>query len=149
MRLLNIAAILACLLLSSLSCEQKWVITSNEVTGKLDTRSFTYSGNVKIQAKDATITCEKLNGTLDDDEKIKELTATGSVYIVNSEGVEVFGEKAVYDQSAKTITITGNPKMLRNKNSLIASEIVYYLASNTFEARGGVETIIFEETPKR
>ncbi|MCS6893588.1 MAG: hypothetical protein NZO16_03355 [Deltaproteobacteria bacterium] len=128
-----------------LSSESKWVITSDQLEGDLKSRNFLYRGNVKIQTNKALISCDQLRGIMDHNQKIKELVATGSVHVVNQDGSEVFGDKAVFNETNRTLSITGSPKVVQNKNSLSAKEIIYFLDTGKFEAVGNVETIVYEE----
>ncbi len=131
--------------LAFLHSQKSWIIKAESLSGNLKERYFSYEGSVKLQTDQATIYCNKLYGKLDENENIKDLTAVGSVHVISNNGTEVMGEKAVYNQEKRTLTISGSPRIIKDKNSLLAKEIIYYIDSDTFEAFGNVETIIYEE----
>lgn len=124
----------------------KWVIKSNNAKASISEKKFTYYGSVEITTQNAKISCEKLEGRLNDKEEIEELVATGAVHLINDDGAEVFGQKAVFSRKDRKITVTGSPKIIKDRNSLEADEIIYYIDENRFDAKGQVETVIIETT---
>lgn len=119
----------------------------------------TFSGKVKVQQGDMTLTCDRLviiyeqkkkprdrkgnpkaPADLQDASNIKSITAIGHVKIVQQQTRATAG-KAVYDAAKRTITLTENPRLRRGRNVLQAATIIIYLDENRTEFDGGGEGI--------
>lgn len=134
----------AYLLCQAQTSSTKWIIRSQNATANVDRKTFTYFGSVEITTDNARITCERLEGRLNENEEIEELVATGAVHLINSDGAEVFGQKAVFSRKDRKITVTGSPRIIKDRNSLAADEVIYFIDENRFDAKGKVETVIVE-----
>lgn len=109
-----------------------------------------FSGNVRVEQDDIKMTCDRLvvlylqdknpkngkNGadrsfrSLSDPGELKSITATGHVKIVQKDRL-VTAEKAFYDRSKGTVTLTESPRLREDKNTLEADTIIIYLQNTS------------------
>jgi len=139
--------ILLLLFLGFLSAEQRdWIIKADNLGVDLSKETFRYQGAVRVEGEDIQIKCDSLDGKFTKDNQVEQLIAQGNVHLIKpSDGTEVFGEKAIFDNRTKKVTVSGQPRIQKEKNSIKAEEIVYDLNTKKFEARGSVESLIFED----
>jgi lipopolysaccharide export system protein LptA len=99
------------------------------------------SGQAVIVYKDWIIKGDRIEGQLD-----KGLfTVYGPMEAANKLNI-LRGDKLVFDQRLGKVTVTDNALLIRGKNEMAASEIVYFLNTNQVFASGMVKTSIIDET---
>ena len=126
------------------------------VTNTPNGKEVTFEGNVKVKQGDVTLGCDrlvivydekteakttegrvrKLTKGLENVSQIKSITASGNVKIVQNERMAVAG-KALYDNVKRTITLTEGPRLWQGADVLVANTIIIYLDENRTESLGG------------
>jgi lipopolysaccharide export system protein LptA len=96
-----------------------------------------------------TIRSEILTAEYTSDMKqIKQIIAEGKVNATQGNRVAT-GDKAVFDDQAKTVTMTGNPIMRQGNNQISGSRVIYFVEQDKAVAEGDgkvrVQATIFPE----
>jgi lipopolysaccharide export system protein LptA len=145
-------------------------VTSKSATARLvtDGKEVTFQGNVKVKQGDVTLTCDRLvvvydekagAGTgagrakkiaknLDNVGQIKSITASGNVKIVQNERMAVAG-KALYDNAKRTITLTEGPRLWQGADVLLGNTIIIYIDENRTDVDGDIKLKINPEQQKK
>jgi len=80
--------------------------------------------------------------------QIKQIIAEGKVNAVQGNRMAT-GTRAVFDDQAKTVTLTGNPVMRQGNSQITGSRIIYYIDQDRAVAEGKdsvrVQVTIFPE----
>ena len=83
--------------------------------------------------------------------QMKQIVADGKVNVVQGTRVAT-GDRAVFDDKAKTVTLTGSPVMRQGNNQVSGSKVVYYIEQDKAIAEGDgkirVQATIFPEELK-
>jgi lipopolysaccharide export system protein LptA len=138
-------------------------ITSTKFTARNipNGKEATFEGNVKVNQGDVTLSCDqlvlvydekagartgegrvkKLSKKLENVSQIKSITASGNVKIVQNERMAVAG-KALYDNAKRTITLTEGPRLWQGADVMVAKTIIVYLDENRVDSQGGDENPI-------
>ena len=100
-----------------------------DITG--DTAEFlddvvTWIGNVRVVQAEAILTSERLIATLDEEGGFKTIQALGSVRYSNGKEA-ITGERADYDETARTITISDNVIVTQDKQVMSAGAVTYWI----------------------
>lgn len=121
-----------------------------------DGREAIFEGSVKAKHEDVTLTCQKLVIILEESKEarsveklnekpstdpgasnnIRTITATGNVKIVQNESMATAGN-TVYDNLNRTITLTESPRLWQGNVMLEAQKITVDIDKNSIEAVGG------------
>lgn len=149
--------------------DQPIEITARRLSMKFgkDSAQATYDGNVKVKQGDVTMSCDRLvvdyemkqnrSGQEKRDPKLtkdvalsnlKTITATGNVKIVQGDRMATAG-KAVFDNKKRTIELDENPKLWMGPDRLTGKKIILYVDENRSEVDGEVTTRISPGTPKK
>lgn len=105
-----------------------------EVDQKKNT--ITYKGRVVTVQADMTMRSNTLTAHYDPDMKqMKQIVAEGKVQATQGNRVAT-GEKAVFDDKAKTITLTGDPVMRQGNSQVSGTRIIYYVEQDRAVAEG-------------
>jgi lipopolysaccharide export system protein LptA len=118
-----------------------------EVDQKKNT--ITYKGRVVTTQADMTMRSETLKAYYDPDMKqMKEIVAEGNVQARQGDRVAT-GDKAVFNDKTKTVTLTGNPVMRQGNSQVSGTRITYYINEDRAVAEGKdrvrVRAVIFPE----
>lgn len=118
-----------------------------EVDQKQNT--ITYKGRVVAVQADMTMRSETLKAYYDIELKqMTQIVADGKVNVTQGTRTAT-GEKAVFDDKAKTVTLTGDPVMRQGNNQVSGSKVVYYIEQDKAVAEGDgkirVQATIFPE----
>jgi len=121
-----------------------------EVDQKQNT--ITYKGRVVTVQADMTMRSETLTAYYDPEMKgIKQIVAEGRVNATQGNRVAT-GEKAVFDDKAKTVTLTGSPVMRQGNSQVSGVKVVYFVEQDRAVAEGDgkvrVQATIFPEELK-
>lgn len=120
-----------------------------------------FEKEVKVQQGDVTLTCDRLTaeyeekkGRNDSQERkknpvasaptnadLKTITASGNVKIVQGDR-RVFAEKAVYDNAARTITLSEGPRLWQGGNTIRSETIIMYLDEKRTQLIGPVTGVL-------
>jgi len=121
-------------------------IKSDELKADKKGKTAVFTGHVVARQDDVTIYADKLiiyYGNQEDD--VDKIEAIGSVRILQTSRVGTGGH-AVYENKEGKVTLTGNPKVTQDKDSVSGKTIVYYLDEERSEVTGGpaarVEAVI-------
>ncbi len=88
--------------------------------------TITYKGRVVTIQGDMTMRSETLTGYIDPEtKKMKQIIAEGKVNATQGDRIAT-GEKAVFDDAAKTVTLTGSPMMRQGNSQVTGAKIVYF-----------------------
>jgi len=111
--------------------------------------TITYKGRVVTVQADMTMRSEMLIAYYDAEMKqMKQIVLEGKVNAVQGNRTAT-GEKAVFDDKAKTVTLTGNPVMRQGNSQVTGTKVVYFTEQDRAVAEGDgkvrVQATIFPE----
>jgi lipopolysaccharide export system protein LptA len=111
--------------------------------------TITYKGRVVTTQADMTVRSNVLMAYYNQEMKqINQIVAEGKVNATQGNRVAT-GEKAVFDDKAKTVTLTGNPVMRQGNSQVSGSRVVYFVEQDRAVAEGDgkqrVQATIFPE----
>ena len=105
-----------------------------EVDQKKNT--ITYKGRVVTIQNDMTMRSETLTAYFDPEMKqMKQIVAEGKVNATQGNRVAT-GDKAVFDDKAKTVTLTGSPVMRQGNSQVSGAKVVYFIEQDKAMAEG-------------
>jgi len=121
-----------------------------EVDQKQNT--ITYKGRVVTVQSDMTMRSETLTAYYDPEMKqMKQIIAEGKVNATQGNRVAT-GEKAVFDDKAKTVTLTGSPVMRQGNSQVSGSKVIYFVEQDKSIVEGDgkvrVQATVFPEELK-
>jgi len=124
-------------------------ITSDWMEFDQTKSTITYKGRVVTTQGDMTLRSETLTADYSENMKqIKQIVAEGKVNVTQGNRVAT-GEKAVFDDQAKTVTLTGNPIMRQGNSQISGSRVIYFVEQDKAVAEGDgkvrVQATIFPE----
>jgi|APPan5920702963_1055757.scaffolds.fasta_scaffold00061_5 lipopolysaccharide export system protein LptA len=124
-------------------------ITSDWMEVDQKNNTITYKGRVVTIQADMTMRSETLTAYYDPEMKqMKQIVAEGKVNAVQGNRVAT-GEKAVFDDKAKTVTLTGNPVMRQGNSQVSGIRVIYFTEQDRATAEGDdkirVRATIFPE----
>lgn len=111
--------------------------------------TITYKGRVVTTQGDMTVRSETLTADYNPDMKqIKQIVAEGKVNATQGNRVAT-GEKAIFDDQAKTLTLTGSPIMRQGNSQISGSRVIYFVEQDKAVVEGDdkvrVRATIFPE----
>jgi lipopolysaccharide export system protein LptA len=114
--------------------------------------TITYKGRVVTVQADMTMRSETLTAYYDPEMKqMKQIVAEGKVNATQGNRVAT-GEKAVFDDKTKTVTLTGSPVMRQGNSQVSGVKVVYYMEQDRAVAEGDgkirVQATVFPEELK-
>jgi len=114
--------------------------------------TIVYKGRVVTVQTDMTMRSEILTAYIDPEtKKMKQIIAEGKVNATQGNRVAT-GEKAVFDDTAKTVTLTGSPVMRQGNSQVSGVKIIYYTEQDKAVTEGDgkvrVQATIFPEELK-
>jgi lipopolysaccharide export system protein LptA len=124
-------------------------ITSDWMEVDQKKSTITYKGRVLAVQADMTMRSETLTAYYDAEMKqMKQIVAEGKVNARQGDRVAT-GEKAVFDDKAKTVTMTGNPVMRQGNSQVSGTRVIYFIEQDRAVAEGDgkirVQATIFPE----
>jgi lipopolysaccharide export system protein LptA len=124
-------------------------ITSDWMEVDQKKNTITYKGRVVMVQADMTMRSEALTAHYDPEMKrIGRIIAEGKVNATQGDRVAI-GDKAVFDEKAKTVTLTGNPVMRQGNNQVSGTRVTYFIEQDRAVAEGDgkvrVQATIFPE----
>ncbi len=98
--------------------------------------TITYKGRVVTVQADMTMRSETLIAYYDAEMKqMRQVVLEGKVNAVQGNRMAT-GEKAVFDDKAKTVTLTGNPVMRQGNSQVTGTKVVYFTEQDRAVAEG-------------
>ncbi|TMB72981.1 MAG: lipopolysaccharide transport periplasmic protein LptA [Deltaproteobacteria bacterium] len=127
-------------------------ITADWMEVDQNKNTITYKGRVVTIQADMTMRSEALIAYYDPETKqMRQIVAEGKVNATQGNRVAT-GEKAVFDDKSKTVTLTGNPVMRQGNSQVTGTKVVYYMDQDRAIAEGDgkvrVQATIFPEELK-
>jgi lipopolysaccharide export system protein LptA len=124
-------------------------ITSDWMEVDQKKSTITYKGRVVAVQADMTMRSETLTAYYDPEMKqMKQIVAEGKVNATQGNRLAT-GEKAVFDDKAKTVTLTGNPVMRQGNSQVSGTRVIYFIEQDRAVAEGDgkvrVQATIFPE----
>jgi lipopolysaccharide export system protein LptA len=111
-------------------------ITSDWMEVDQKKNTITYKGRVVMVQADMTMRSEALTAHYDPEMKrMARIIAEGKVNATQGDRVAI-GEKAVFDDKAKTVTLTGNPIMRQGNNQVSGTRVIYFMEQDRAVAEG-------------
>jgi lipopolysaccharide export system protein LptA len=102
-------------------------ITSDWMEVDQKKNTITYKGRVVTVQAEMTMRSETLTAYYDPEMKqMKQIIAEGKVNATQGNRVAT-GQKAVFDDQAKTVTLTGSPMMRQGNSQVSGVKIVYFI----------------------
>lgn len=114
--------------------------------------TIVYKGRVVAVQSDMTMRSDVLTAFYDPEMKqMKQIVLDGKVNATQGTRVAT-GDRAIFDDKAKTVTLTGNPVMRQGNNQVSGAKVVYYIEDDRALVEGDgkvrVSAIIFPEELK-
>jgi lipopolysaccharide export system protein LptA len=111
--------------------------------------TITYKGRVVTIQGEMTIRSETLTADYNPEMKqIRQIVAEGKVNATQGNRVAT-GDRAVFDEQAKTVTLTGSPVMRQGNSQISGSRVIYFVEQDRAVAEGDgkvrVQATIFPE----
>ncbi len=106
------------------------------------TKILTYRGDVTVTQADLTLRASTLTVTLDSEkaERAREVVAEGNVQIVDGKR-KASGGRAVFDQAARTVTLSQQAHLQDGPNEIDGEKVVVYLDEQRSVVEGGRERV--------
>ena len=114
-------------------------VASDKFTADLNAKTGTYSGNVIVtqcetKLRADTVRIATLNNQAD------KVTASGNVVVDSPKSGIATGQNGIYDVPKKTVVMTGNVILKKNKNVLRGAQLTINLATGLATLGGGVKS---------
>jgi lipopolysaccharide export system protein LptA len=124
-------------------------ITADWMEVDQNKNTITYKGRVVTIQGEMTVRSETLTADYNPDMKqIKQIVAEGKVNATQGDRVAT-GEKVVFDEQTKTVTLTGNPIMRQGNSQISGSKVIYFVENDRAVVEGDgkvrVRATIFPE----
>ena len=124
-------------------------ITSDWLEVDQKKNTITYKGRVVTVQAEMTMRSEVLTAFYDEGMKqMQQLVADGKVNATQGSRVAT-GDRAVFDDKAKTVTLTGSPMMRQGNSQVTGTKIVYFIEQDRAVTEGDgkvrVQATIFPE----
>ena len=111
-------------------------ITADWMESDQNKNSIVYKGRVVTVQNDMTMRSEILTAFYDPETKqMKQIVAEGKVNATQGDRVAT-GEKAVFDDKSKTVTLTGNPVMRQGNNQVSGVKVIYFTEQDRSTVEG-------------
>src|SRR5687768_10955292 len=111
-------------------------ITSDWMEVDQKKNTIVYKGRVVAIQSEMTMRSETLTAVYDPEMKqIKQIIAEGKVNATQGNRLAT-GDRAIFDEKAKTVTLTGNPVMRQGNSQITGSRIIYYIEQDRAIAEG-------------
>ncbi len=136
-------------------------ITSDRMEYLSEENIVIFTGNALAVREDMTLSADRMEVTLADGESsadegsVSLIVATGNVnvrQVVPPTGDDktsrerfATGERGEYDGAARTVTMTGGPRLWEGKNIITGEKMIFYMDDQRFLVKGKVGLSIFPE----
>ncbi|HYA30384.1 MAG TPA: lipopolysaccharide transport periplasmic protein LptA [Acidobacteriota bacterium] len=111
-------------------------ITADWMEADQGKNSITYKGRVVTVQNDMTMRSDTLTAFYDPETKqMKQIVAEGKVNATQRDRVAT-GEKAVFDDKSKTVTLTGNPVLRQGNNQVSGVKVIYFTEQDRSTVEG-------------
>lgn len=100
---------------------------------------LTYTGSVRVVQEGKTLTCDRLDVELTEENRAKMMTCNGDAHLNDPKaGRRIAGQKAVYDLAAKRMEITGDKVTMQDRegNQVQGKRVIYSVEDGKVEVKG-------------
>jgi lipopolysaccharide transport protein LptA/LPS export ABC transporter protein LptC len=114
-------------------------VVAQEMSYQKGAGMLTYTGAVRVAQEGKTLTCERLEVELAEDNKAEVMTCTGDARLNDPQaGRLITGQKAVYDLAARRMEVTGDKVTMRDRegNQVRGKRVVYFVDDGKVEVKG-------------
>lgn len=114
-------------------------VVSQEMSYREGGGLLNYTGSVRVVQEGKTLTCDKLDVELTEENRAKMMTCTGDARLNDpKEGRRIVGQKAVYDLAAKRMEITGDKVTMQDRegNQVQGRRVIYSVEDGKVEVKG-------------
>jgi lipopolysaccharide export system protein LptA len=130
MRFLVAAIFMSCLMCASaiaqLSADSEAPIDITGDAAEFQNNLAVWTGNVRVVQEQSILIADRLEADINDDGDFETITATGSVRYSNGNEA-ITGEKAVFDNKERTITMFENVIVTQGKQIMSAGAVIYWV----------------------
>lgn len=100
-------------------------------------------GDVTIRRSDVLVCCDRAEAHYSGD-RVERVECRGRVAIVRPDGTRAKADVAVFDATADRLTLTGRAKLRSAEADLEGAEIIYDIAADKLDVRGGESRFRFQ-----
>ena len=114
-------------------------VVSQEMSYRQGAGLLNYNGSVRVVQEGKTLTCDKLDVELTEENRAKMMICTGDARLNDpKEGRRIAGQKAVYDLAAKRMEITGDKVTMQDRegNQVQGRRVIYSVDDGKVEVKG-------------
>jgi LPS export ABC transporter protein LptC/lipopolysaccharide transport protein LptA len=125
-------------------------VVAQEMTYRKGAGHLNYTGAVRVVQEGKTLTCERLDVEIGEDNKAEVMTCTGDAKMNDPKmGRLITGEKAVYDLGTRRMEITGEKVTMKDRdgNQVQGKRVIYLVDEGKVEVKGKNETAAPTATP--
>jgi lipopolysaccharide transport protein LptA len=100
---------------------------------------LTYTGSVRVVQEGKTLTCDKLDVEMTEENRAKMMICNGDAHLNDPKaGRQIAGQKAVYDLAAKRMEITGDKVTMKDRdgNQVQGKRVIYSVDDGKVEVKG-------------
>jgi LPS export ABC transporter protein LptC/lipopolysaccharide transport protein LptA len=114
-------------------------VVSQEMTYQKGAGHLNYTGAVRVVQEGKTLTCERLDVELGEDNKAEVMTCAGDAKMNDPKmGRLITGDKAVYDLDTKRMEVTGEKVTMKDRegNQVQGKRVIYLVDEGKVEVKG-------------
>lgn len=118
-------------------------VVSQEMSYREGAGILSYRGAVRVVQEGKTLTCDKLDVDIAEDNKAEKMTCTGDTKLNDPQGGRLItGQKAVYDLNARRMDITGDKVTMRDRegNQVQGRRVIYFVDDGKVEVKSKDES---------
>jgi len=106
-------------------------------------RVLTYTGGVRVEQQGTTLSCQRLDVTMNAENKPQVMTCTGQAKLNDPKGGrQIEGETAVYRLDQRDVEFTGDKVTMKDRegNVVQGRRVLYLIDSGKVEVKGKAQT---------
>ncbi len=118
-------------------------VVAQEMSYREGAGILSYRGGVRVVQEGKTLTCDKLDVDIAEDNKAEKMTCTGDTKLNDPQGGRLItGQKAVYDLTARRMDITGDKVTMRDRegNQVQGRRVIYFVDDGKVEVKSKDES---------
>lgn len=118
-------------------------VQANRMEFDYRTRVLIYRGDVRVTQNDVTLESDLLRVELDPEsaQPLEKIVAEGAVRIAKGERQRASGGRAVFDQKARTVTLSDKAVLRDGPNEVAGERVVVYLDEERSVVEGGRDRV--------
>ncbi len=114
-------------------------VVSQEMTYQKGAGHLNYTGAVRVVQEGKTLTCDRLDVEMGEDNKAEVMTCTGDAKMNDPKmGRLITGDKAVYDLDTRRMEVTGEKVTMKDRegNQVQGKRVIYLVDEGKVEVKG-------------